>query len=199
MPDAAPPRLLAVVLAGGAGRRMGGADKGLLPLRGRPLVAWVVEALRPQADALLIVANRHADAYAAYAPAIADEVPGHAGPLAGIATALHAAGDALVLTVPVDCPSPPPDLAARLRAALATGAAPCAYAHDGTAAQPLFALYRPGLGAQARAALATHASPRRWHDELAAIAVDFSDRAAAFANINTPADLDHPGREDAHD
>lgn len=184
------PRLLAAVLAGGAGRRMGGADKGLLTLRGRPLVAWVVDALRAQADAVLIVANRHADAYATQAPVIADEVPDYPGPLAGIAAALQAAGNAWLLTAATDCPTPPPDLAERLYAALSATDAPCAYAHDGTAAQPLFALYRPGLAASARAALATHASPLRWHAELGAIAVDFSDRAAAFVNVNTPADLD---------
>ncbi|GAP66964.1 molybdenum cofactor synthesis protein [Mizugakiibacter sediminis] len=194
-PSAARPRLLAAVLAGGAGRRMGGADKGLLPLRGRPLAAWAVEALRAQADAVLIVANRHAEAYAAHAPVLADELPGYPGPLAGIAAALQAAGDAWLLTAPTDCPTPPPDLAARLHAALVAGGAPCAYAHDGTAAQPLFALYRPGLAAAARAALAAHASPLRWHAELGAIAVDFSDRAASFVNVNTPADLDMLERE----
>ena len=48
-----------IVLAGGMGRRMGGVDKGLVELRGRPMVEWVVERLRPQVDELLINANQN--------------------------------------------------------------------------------------------------------------------------------------------
>ena len=75
---------LGIVLAGGAGSRVGGADKGLLPLGGRPLVEHVLERLRPQCDRLLIVANRNLDDYARYAPVLHDDNEGHAGPLAGL-------------------------------------------------------------------------------------------------------------------
>ncbi len=55
-----------VILAGGEGRRMGGADKGLQLLNGRPLVQLVLERLRPQVDVLLISANRNLERYAGF-------------------------------------------------------------------------------------------------------------------------------------
>lgn len=192
------------ILAGGEGKRVGGEDKGLLPLQGRPLIEHVLDALRGQCDELLIVANRNPDDYAEYAQVIADERAGHAGPLAGISAALNHVsvssssrrkpGSSLLLTVPVDCPQPPHGLRRRLHDALMhTPAAGCAYAHDGQGAQPLFALYRlaqiEALLASARAALAEHASVRLWHAEIGASAVDFSDCAALFHNLNTPQDF----------
>ena len=57
-------RVAAVILAGGQGRRMGGADKGLVEYRGRPLIEWVLEVLTPQVDELVISANRNLDTYA---------------------------------------------------------------------------------------------------------------------------------------
>src|SRR5579875_2070749 len=131
------PRTLGVVLAGGTGTRVGGADKGLLPLSGRPLVE------------LLVVANRHLNAYARHARVIRDVVGDHAGPLAGIAAALEdvtmqddekgAPPFAALLTVPVDCPAPPPDLCARLWSGLAANpGAQCVFVHDGAGPQPLF-------------------------------------------------------------
>lgn len=207
-----PLRVVGAILAGGAGMRVNGADKGLLSLQGEPLIEHVLAALRPQCDKVLIVANRNRDAYARHAATIADEIAGFAGPLAGIAAALQQAGPAassprrkivnpdsdpgpqsiFLLTVPVDCPQPPRDLAKRLRNALQTAPQlPCAFAHDGRGPQPLFALYRmtAGLLNSAHAALQSHASPVRWHQEIGASAVDFSDCAATFDNLNTPDDF----------
>lgn len=192
---------LGVVLSGGAGARVGGADKGLLPLRGKPLVEHVLERLRPQCDRLLIVANRHLDEYARHAPVVHDQGRGHAGPLAGLAAAfgfLEANRHALprwMLTVPVDCPDPPRDLAARLHSALMQDKeAACAYLHRASGPEPLFALYRIGDAIEAwrssaRDVLREHASPLRWHAEIGAIAVDFDDANGAFHNLNTPADF----------
>lgn len=194
-------RTLGAVLAGGAGSRMGGADKGLLPLLGRPLAAHVLTTLRPQCDSLLVVANRNLDRYADLAPAIHDSTRGHAGPMAGLVAAfefvaanLHARFSWLA-TLPVDCPDPPGELVTRLRTAL-EGAAQtnCAYAQASGSAQPLFALYRIGddIGrwiASAKAALDVHGSARRWHVELGARAVDFDADVGAFHNLNTPNDF----------
>jgi molybdenum cofactor guanylyltransferase len=196
-----PDDVLGVVLAGGAGVRVGGADKGLLPLCGRPLVECVLERLRPQCGRLLIVANRNTGDYARYAPVVHDETDGHAGPLAGLAAAfgfLEANRHALprwVLTVPVDCPDPPGDLAVRLHTALRDhDKARCAYVRRAGHAQPLFALYRieedgGGWCACAREALRGHGSPVRWHAGIGALAVDFGDADDAFHNLNTPADF----------
>ena len=78
-----------VVFAGGQGRRMGGVDKGLVALAGRPLVAQVIERLAPQVGGLVINANQNRDRYAAFGyPVVADVVPDFAGPLAGLHAAL---------------------------------------------------------------------------------------------------------------
>ena len=64
---------------------MGGADKSLLPLAGRPILAHVIERLGPQLADLVIVANGDLSRFAAFGlPVVADRVAGHAGPLAGI-------------------------------------------------------------------------------------------------------------------
>ena len=192
---------LGVILAGGAGSRVGGADKGLLPLCGRPLVEHVLERLSPQSGRVLIVANRSLADYACYAPTVRDEQTGHAGPLAGLIAAFaftNANRHALprwLLTAPVDCPDPPLDFAARLRAALVgDGQARCANVRQAGKPQPLFALYRVGARpeawhASAQAALREHGSAWRWHAALDAIAVDFDGPGTAFHNLNEPADF----------
>ncbi|MFG6415285.1 molybdenum cofactor guanylyltransferase MobA [Roseateles sp. DC23W] len=112
--------LHALILAGGRGSRMGGVDKGLQLLDGRPLVAHVAERLAPQADQLAISANRNLDTYAALGHDVRVDPPGleFAGPLAGMLAGLDALpGDAWLLTAPCDCPHLPLDLAERLRAA----------------------------------------------------------------------------------
>ena len=112
-------KITGVVLAGGLGRRMGGSDKGLEELRGRPLAAWVVERLAPQVDELLISANRNGGRYAALGHRVlGDRIAGFAGPLAGLHAALEAAAHPLVATVPCDSPFLPGDLISRLLSAL---------------------------------------------------------------------------------
>lgn len=189
---------LGVILAGGAGHRVGDADKGLLPLCGRPLVEHVLERLRHQCTHVVIVANRNIDRYARLAPTIHDQGTGHAGPLAGLAAAFgflganrHALPDWL-LSVPVDCPDPPRDLAARLRAALTVHAdAACVLASAAGKREPLFTIYRVGPApgawqASAQGALREHGSPMRWLAARGVVAVDFGD---AFHNLNTPEDF----------
>ena len=110
----------ALVLAGGRGSRMGGVDKGLQLLAGRPLVSHVIERLAPQAGGLLISANRNLGAYAEFGHPVLTDPPGleFAGPLAGMLAGLDAIPDGhWLLTAPCDCPRLPPDLAERLLAA----------------------------------------------------------------------------------
>lgn len=199
---------LGVVLAGGAGLRVGGRDKGLLPLCGQPMVERVLDRLRRQCSRLVIIANRNPEGYACHAPVVRDDGDGHAGPLAGLVAAFGFVGansHALprwLLSVPVDCPDPPDDLAACLRAALDGPAqAECAYARSSGKAQPLFALYRIGnvreWRASAQAALEVHGSAKRWHAEIGARAVDFDTDPAAFHNLNTPEDFEEYERTHA--
>lgn len=191
------------ILAGGAASRLGGRDKGLEPLRGRPLVAHVVDAIAAMAGAdppggailsadpaaLLIVANRNRESYARHARTVGDDAPGFRGPLAGVATALGACAGTWLMTVPVDCPDPPRDLAARLLAAALRDDAPCVVAHDGERRQPLFALYRPRLAGSAAAAVAAGRGVRQWQDTIRARELDFSDRRRQFRNLNTADDF----------
>ena len=97
------PALTVAILAGGAASRLGGRDKGLETIRGRPLIEWVLDYCAehvvravaskdsPRDVELLIIANRHLDDYARYAPVCSDLAPGFRGPLAGVASALGAA------------------------------------------------------------------------------------------------------------
>jgi len=176
----------AAILAGGEGARVGGRDKGLLPLAGENLVARVSSAMRAQADALLICANRHEETYAAFGTVVGDALPGYRGPLAGIAAALATCTTSWLLTVPVDCPNPPADLAARLLAAATAAGTDLAVEHDGERAQPLFAIYRRELAESCSDALVRDLPVWRWQREAGAAIADFSDRAKRFVNLNTP-------------
>jgi molybdopterin-guanine dinucleotide biosynthesis protein A len=177
-----PRRVTAAILAGGAARRLGGRDKGLESLRQRPLIAYVIERIRPQVDEMMIVANRNAHEYATFARVIADDTPGFLGPLAGIATALAHSHTPWLLTASVDVPQPPLDLVAKLVGA----AADIAVAHDGERRQPLFALYSTKLANAAKDALERNLAVWRWQDEHGAVEVSFPD---AFGNLNTPDDF----------
>lgn len=179
----------AAILAGGEGCRVGGRDKGLLILAGEPLIAHVIAVLREQVGANVICANRNTGEYARFAPVLADEQPGFQGPLAGIASALAHCATPWLLTVPVDCPRPPADLARRLYDCCRQKNVSIAVAHDGARRQPLFALYRRELATVAAQALARNVAVWRWQDEAEAIEVDFSTDRHAFANLNSDAEF----------
>jgi molybdopterin-guanine dinucleotide biosynthesis protein A len=182
--------LTIAILAGGAARRLHDRDKGLEPLLGRPLIAWSLEAASAMACAsILIVANRHLDDYKKYGRAIRDVIPGHRGPLAGISAALATCQTPWLLTLPVDCPDPPRDLAARLLAFATETSCAAVVAHDGERRQPLFALYRRDLADAADAAAAKGQGPYGWQNAIGAHELDFADRRAQFRNLNTLEDF----------
>jgi len=172
------------VLAGGQGRRVGGRDKGLMLLSGRPLIAWVCDRLSAQTGTVLVCANRNASQYSAYGKVITDLSAGFRGPLAGIAAALEACPTAWLLTVPVDSPAIPGDLVDRLAESSGQRNAALAVAHDGRRRQPLFALYRRSMAASARQALGDDMPVWRWQGDCGVVEVDFSDQPGAFANLN---------------
>jgi molybdopterin-guanine dinucleotide biosynthesis protein A len=179
------------ILAGGAATRLEGRDKGLQPLGGQPLIAWVVDAAAAMAGDTafadrLIVANRHADDYAAYATTIRDDVDGFRGPLAGVAAALRFCRSEWLLTLPVDCPRPPSDLHARLFDAAQQGNSAAVVAHDGERRQPLFALYRCELATSAAAAVEGGQGVWQWQTAVGVHELDFGDRQRQFRNLNTP-------------
>lgn len=191
-----------LVLAGGEGRRMGGRDKGWLTHHGQPLVVHALQRLQPQVGPLAISANRQLDDYRRFGlPVWPDDtdLPGpFAGPLAGWCTALRRAQTPFLATVPCDVPGFPVDLVDRLAAALSEQQTEIAIAAVSEPAEasaaprwhPVFALLRADLHTPLAQAL--HAGERRvatWVRSRRHTLVRFED-AAAFANLNTPDDLD---------
>jgi molybdopterin-guanine dinucleotide biosynthesis protein A len=179
-----------IVLAGGRGSRMGGVDKGLVPLRGEPMIAHVVARLKPQVGALLINANRNLDAYARLGfPVVSDQFSGFLGPLAGIASGLLTATTPYMVTVPCDSPLLPLDLVARLARALADEQAEIAVAHDGERAHPVFLLLRRELDADLLDFIGSGGRKiDQWFTRHRLAVADFRDSAQAFINVNNVAE-----------
>ena len=180
-----------VVLAGGQGRRMGGVDKGLQLLRGKPMVAWVLERFAPQVSEVLINANQNLERYAAFGRRlIPDAIEGFAGPLAGLHRGLTEAPHERVATVPCDSPFLPHDLVARLNAALELEHAEIAVARTGEQPHPVFCLCRkqvlPGL---TEFLAAGGRKIDAWYAKLKVVEVPFDDQPGAFSNINTEEEL----------
>ncbi len=178
-----------IVLAGGQGRRMGGVDKGLQPLRGKPMIAWVLERLKPQVAEIILNANQNVEKYEAYGHRVVrDEIGGFAGPLAGLHAGLKFAKHPLVVTVPCDSPFLPADLVPRLQAALAGNQ--LAVARTGEQAHPVFSLMKRDVRESLEAFLAQGGRKiDAWYAALKVVEVDFDDEANAFRNINTLEEL----------
>ncbi len=187
-----------VVLAGGEGRRMGGADKGLQLLDGVPLARRALERLRPQVADLLVSANRNLALYERFgAPVVPDALPGFPGPLAGLLAAMEKARTGFVASVPCDTPDFPGDLVARLRASVAAGA-PAAFVRAGGRSHPVFCLAPRAFAPSLRAHL--EGGGRRvqeWLRGVGAVEVDFGPDPAPFANLNTVEDLERRGAPEA--
>ena len=184
-----------IILCGGRGSRLGGADKPLLDWQGHTLVARLAERLRPQVSILLISANRNIDAYRQLAPVVADELPPHQGPLAGIAAALRRCATPLALVCPGDAPLIPLDLAERLGSALNAHRAEsnplAAVAHDGARRHPLHCLLRTeALDSLDRHLANGHRSAHGWLDSVGAVDVQFKGQQAAFRNFNSRQDFE---------
>ncbi|HZR68384.1 MAG TPA: molybdenum cofactor guanylyltransferase MobA [Burkholderiales bacterium] len=180
-----------LILAGGRGSRMGGVDKGLQVLRGKPMIEWVLARFAPQVDEVLINANQNVERYARLGPRVVpDDIGGYAGPLAGLHAGLQVAAHPLVATCPCDSPFLPPDLVARLRAALERDGADLAVAKTGEQPHPVFSLVRrdalPGL---ARFLESGGRKIDAWYSGLKTVEVRFDDEAEAFSNINTREEL----------
>jgi molybdopterin-guanine dinucleotide biosynthesis protein A len=181
-----------VILAGGRATRMGGIDKGLVPLAGQPMVEHIIERLRPQAAALIINANRSHAEYARYdLPLVADRLGDYAGPLAGMASGLEAAQTPWIVTVPCDSPLVPPDLVARLWAAMRQDQAELAVAFGHERMQPVFALLPRTLLPSLEAFLDSgERKIDRWYAGHKTALAHFDDAPEAFLNVNTPAERD---------
>lgn len=179
-----------VILAGGRATRMGGVDKGLIPVNDRPMIAHVIDALRPQVADILVSANRNRDSYAEFGyPVIEDGDDEFRGPLAGVASCMQVASTPYIALAPCDSPLVCSDLVQRLHAALSASAARIAAAHDGEWLQPVFALLDRDLLDELVGFLDGGGRKiGQWYEEQGYEAVDFSDAVESFANINAPDD-----------
>jgi molybdenum cofactor guanylyltransferase len=182
-------KITGLLLAGGQGRRMGGVDKGLQLLRGKPMAQWALERLAPQVDEVLINCNQNLEAYARFGHRLVpDEIGGFAGPLAGLHAGLAAASHPLIVTVPCDSPFLPLDLVARLNHH--SDGKDLAVAKTGDQAHPVFSLVRKDVAANLEAFLRSGGRKiDAWYASLRTIEVSFDDQADAFRNINTLEEL----------
>ena len=179
-----------VLLAGGQGRRMGGVDKGLQLLRGKPMAQHVIERFGPQVDELLINANQNIEQYQQLGyQVVPDAIGDFAGPLAGLHRGLSDAAYPLVVTAPCDSPFLPLDLVAQLKAALEQNNADLAVAKTGNQPHPVFSLCRQSVLPSLTAFLESGGRKiDAWYAQLKVVEVQFADEAA-FRNINTRDEL----------
>lgn len=180
-----------ILLAGGGSRRMQGQDKGLLPLRGKPLVVHVIEQLAPQSVKLLLSCNENCEKYTHFGyPVIADSLPGGLGPLAGLLSGMEHADTKYIMSVPCDTPYLPVDLVSRMLQSLQQSGAEVCTVSDGQRLHPVFMLVSRRLHTKLRNYL--QSGGRKvldWYNNQHHAIADFSDQPHAFANINTPEQL----------
>ena len=192
-----------IVLAGGQSRRMGGGDKSLRLLAGRPILAHIVARARPQVSALAINANGDPARFAEFGlPVVADSIAGFAGPLAGVLAGLDWAAATLpqcthLASFAGDAPFFPLDLVERLEASLGEGRHELACAASGGRAHPVFGLWPLALREDLRHALEVEAIRKVdiWTARHRLRVVEFAATPLdPFFNANRPEDLVEAGR-----
>ncbi|OEF30156.1 molybdenum cofactor guanylyltransferase MobA [Vibrio rumoiensis] len=187
-----PKKIHWVVLAGGQGSRMGGLDKGLVKLNGKPLIEYVISALKPQASSIVINANRSQEIYQHYAPVIADIIAEYPGPLGGIHAGLtHYNQHDWVGFVPCDSPNIPANLAEIFCSGWQEDA-DILVAHDGDYYQPVFTLFHHRVTNKLKDFLDRgERKITAFYDECKTYKVDFSNEKETFINLNTLEQLKH--------
>lgn len=192
--------ILGVLLAGGRSRRMGGRDKALVQLAGRPLLAHAITRLKPQVPSLILNANGDPGRLRDFGLTVApDAIPGFLGPLAGLLTGMlwarrHKPDVRYIVTAAIDTPFFPRDLVQRLSDAL-VHSNEVAIASSGGRDHPVFGLFPVDLADDLSAFLdqSKDRAVRSWLDRHSVTRAAFTSPAGAatdpFFNINTPADL----------
>ena len=190
-------KIAGVLLAGGQSQRMGGGDKNLRLLGGKPMLAHVIERAKPQVDTLVLNANGDPQRFASFGlPIIADSVTGFVGPLAGVLAGLdwaaaHLPDAELVASFATDAPFFPRDLVRRLAVALEEGGFDLACAQSNGQAHPVFGLWPVSLREALREALAGGLRKvDRWTVRYKLVEVEFlAEPVDPFFNANSPEDL----------
>ena len=196
MPDAPP--VTGLLVAGGLSRRMGGGDKTLRLLAGRPVLAHVIERIQPQVRQLCLNANGDPSRFADYhLPVVPDSVEGFVGPLAGVLagldwTAANASGCSWLVSAPTDSPFLPRDLVRRLLAPCLAGEADMACATSNGQAHPVVGLWPVSARAELRRALVEEEIRKvdLWTARYRLAQIEFSaEPVDPFFNANRPEDL----------
>ena len=192
------PPTLGLVLAGGLARRMGGGDKPLIDIGGAPILDRVLARLTRDCAQIILNANGDAGRFASYClSVVADDVPGFAGPLAGVLAGLDWAAQnrpdiAWLASAPADCPFLPSDLVPRLHAARISQGTPLACAQSGGRRHPVAGLWPVALREDLRRALVNEGL-RKIEAWTARHGVAFAEWPVEpidpFFNVNTPEDV----------
>ena len=195
-----------LVLAGGKSLRMGGVPKAQQLLAGGPMLGYVLDRLQPQVSETCLSVPEASEAWSAFGvPLVTDYVPGHNGPLQGLAAGLQrlAPRHEWLLLVPCDAPFLPSDLASRLLAAARDDGVSCSVARYQGEVQPTFSLWHRNLLPEMRATAATGQGGLKFFTaRLAYTVVDWDEKASGgldgqrsgaepgpFFNVNTPEDI----------
>lgn len=192
-----------VLLAGGRSSRMGGREKALLDIAGKPMLVHVLTRLRPQVGRIVINANGDPARFSGHClPVVADSIEGYAGPLAGLHAGIEWARAEtpevkFIASVPIDCPFLPLDLVARLKSALLAKKASCAIAASAGERHPVAGLWRVELAeALAESLKANVRALHRFADAHGCAVAEFGPldiggtKVDPFFNVNAPADLE---------
>lgn len=198
-PDPTPKPIVGVLLAGGLARRMGGGDKPLRELGGKPIIDHVIDRVAPQVHRLILNANGDPTRFKKYKlPIVPDVIEGHQGPLAGILTALDWAAENVpeaeyVISFATDAPFVPRDLVARLMVPVIIGDAPLSCAITGDRTHPVFGVWPVALREKLRKAMVDEDMRKidAWTDQIGIVHVPFeTDPFDPFFNVNRPENLD---------
>ena len=193
-----PEEVVGVLLAGGQSRRMGGGDKSLRCLAGRPILEHVLERVSGQVGHLVLNANGDPERFAAYGlPVVEDVVAGQPGPLAGVLTGMfwaraNAPDARWILTVATDAPFVPMDLVARLGSIIERDNADLGCASSGGRHHPVIGLWPVALAEALKAAIETDGIRKvdRWTAGYRLAVVDYADEPVdPFFNVNRPEDI----------
>lgn len=198
-----PSRIAGVLLAGGQARRMGGGDKCLKLIGGRPILSYIIETMSPQVSALVLNANGDPSRFEEFGlPVRPDSIDGFAGPLAGVLTGMDWVIETRqpfewILTAPTDAPFLPTDLCDRLRAAVNADSTDMARAQSGGRAHPVVGLWPVALRDDLHAAMTQEDIRKvdRWTARFTVSDVDFpTEPVDPFFNANTPEDIERAER-----
>ena len=177
----------ALILAGGLARRMGGVDKGLVEVAGKPMVKYALDVLTPLVNSVVINANRSVEQYEKFGvPVVLDTLAGHQGPLAGLSAGINALPSDYIVMCPCDSPFLQGALVQALIDGCISNDADISVPHDGGRLQPVFCVVNRRVEASLNAFLNEgERKIDRWFTKHKVHTVDATEYAVSFLNINT--------------